>query len=95
MSQLRVTKKLVSFCKSGERLPRVEYVDFLALLLVEWKNGLEVHHRRKNGLALKNPRKCDFERYRPCKTRFYGVFQNQHPEKHTSTLFNVQKVTFI
>ncbi len=71
---------------------------FLVLYRVEEKrkNGLEgPHRRRKNGLALENQRKCDFERYRPCKTRSYSVFRNQHLEKHISTLLNFQKVIFV
>ncbi len=36
-----------------------------------------------------------FLRSRPRKTRFYGVFRNQHPEKPTDILFDHQMVTIL
>ncbi len=36
-----------------------------------------------------------FLRSQQRKTRFYGVFRNQHPEKPTITLFDHQMVTIL
>ncbi len=58
------------------------------------KNGLEGHHRKKNGLGLKNHWKCDFERYRACsRTRlFLWCFSESAPRKTYCYTFQLQKI---